>query len=199
METDLYEVLGINRDASKEDIKNAYRARVKETHPDHGGDQESFERVNKAYRILNDAPSRAQYDDTGDIVDKTSLIKDEALECLAVLVAAAVASSGVSDGFDESKVIDGLKTVLKKEIAEHNDNLRDNNQLIGRSTLWYENIVHKKKDKKDSEFHILLDIYRKGINKQNIEIEHSIRVREAALDMLCDVEFAKPGLGGFFS
>ncbi|WP_435127706.1 J domain-containing protein [Halobaculum sp. D14] len=47
-----YRELGLTPGASEEDVKSAYRDRVKETHPDSGGDEESFKRVTRAYETL---------------------------------------------------------------------------------------------------------------------------------------------------
>ncbi|USZ66752.1 DnaJ domain-containing protein [Halorussus salilacus] len=48
-----FEVLGIDRDADDEDIKRAYKRRVKEAHPDHGGTAEEFQAVREAYDRLS--------------------------------------------------------------------------------------------------------------------------------------------------
>lgn len=45
----IWKVLGLRPDASVEDIKRAYRARAKETHPDQGGDAETFRALHRAY------------------------------------------------------------------------------------------------------------------------------------------------------
>ena len=56
---DYYEVLGIDKSASADDIKKAYRKKAKEFHPDlHPGDKEceqKFKEVNEAYEVLSDA------------------------------------------------------------------------------------------------------------------------------------------------
>ena len=63
---DLYEELGVDRDASRDEITAAYRARAKELHPDaHPGDADAadrFTRVGSAYRVLSDPVERARYD-----------------------------------------------------------------------------------------------------------------------------------------
>lgn len=66
METDLYSILGITRDATLADIKRAFRKAVKHHHPDKGGDAEQFRRVAHAYEILINPDKRKIYDDTGD-------------------------------------------------------------------------------------------------------------------------------------
>ena len=66
---DYYEVLGIAKGASEDEIKKAYRKQAKKYHPDlHPGDKEAeekFKEVNEAYEILSDANKRARYDQFG--------------------------------------------------------------------------------------------------------------------------------------
>jgi molecular chaperone DnaJ len=65
---DLYEILGVPRDASTEDIKKAYRKLAREHHPDVNADpaaEERFKEVAAAYEILSDSNKRAQYDAYG--------------------------------------------------------------------------------------------------------------------------------------
>ena len=51
---DARRTLGVDADASQSEVKAAYRDRVKETHPDSGGDEEEFKRVNSAYEPLKE-------------------------------------------------------------------------------------------------------------------------------------------------
>lgn len=73
MSEDLYETLGVGEDATDKEIKDAYRDKAKQTHPDkEGGDKEKFQLVQKAYSILSDPHKRKLYDETGedgDVVD----------------------------------------------------------------------------------------------------------------------------------
>ena len=61
----LYDVLGIPRDATKEDIKKAYRKRAAKCHPDVGGDVEEMKSIVHAYGVLSDHLKKDYYDNHG--------------------------------------------------------------------------------------------------------------------------------------
>jgi molecular chaperone DnaJ len=66
---DLYEILGVRRDATQEDIKRAYRRLARELHPDVNGSPDAehrFKEVAGAYEILSDPGRRQQYDAFGE-------------------------------------------------------------------------------------------------------------------------------------
>lgn len=63
--TKLYEVLGVEKDATEKDIKKAYRKLAVKHHPDKGGDEHLFKEINAAYEILSDPKKRELYDKYG--------------------------------------------------------------------------------------------------------------------------------------
>ena len=62
---DYYEVLGLNKDASDDEIKKAFRRIAIEHHPDRGGDEAKFKEANEAYEVLKDPAKRQRYDQFG--------------------------------------------------------------------------------------------------------------------------------------
>ncbi len=66
MSKDYYNILGVDKSASQDDIKRAFRKKAHEFHPDKtGGNEAKFKEVNEAYQVLGDAKKRTQYDQFG--------------------------------------------------------------------------------------------------------------------------------------
>jgi len=74
MPKDYYKILGVNRDASQEEIKRAYRKLALEHHPDKNRDADGtrFKEINEAYQVLSNPQKRAQYDQFGTTFDDAS-------------------------------------------------------------------------------------------------------------------------------
>ena len=66
MSKDYYDILGVKKGASAEEVKRAYRKLAHQHHPDKkGGDEKKFKEINEAYQILGDEQKRTQYDRFG--------------------------------------------------------------------------------------------------------------------------------------
>ncbi len=69
MARDYYEILGVSRDADKEEVKRAYRRLARKYHPDvnkEEGAEERFKEINRAYEVLSEPEMRARYDRFGE-------------------------------------------------------------------------------------------------------------------------------------
>ncbi len=65
MAKNYYETLGVDKKASKEDIKKAFRKLAQQHHPDKGGDEARFKEITEAYAVLADDKRRREYDSYG--------------------------------------------------------------------------------------------------------------------------------------
>ena len=67
---DYYQILGVPKNASEEEIKKAYRKLAHQYHPDKpGGDEKKFKEINEAYEVLSNKEKRAQYDKFGQVFE----------------------------------------------------------------------------------------------------------------------------------
>ncbi|MGF1539324.1 MAG: molecular chaperone DnaJ [Pleurocapsa sp.] len=69
MAGDYYQILGVSRDADKEELKRAYRRLARKYHPDvnkESGAEEKFKEINRAYEVLSEPETRARYDRFGE-------------------------------------------------------------------------------------------------------------------------------------
>jgi len=81
MSKDYYEILGVGKNASQDDIKKTYRKLAKKHHPDKNQDNpeadEKFKEISEAYEVLSDEKKRMQYDRFGTVGDKGNFGRQE--------------------------------------------------------------------------------------------------------------------------
>lgn len=115
---DLYETLGIARDASADDIKQAYRKMAKKHHPDReGGNAAAFNAITKAYDVLSDPARRAKYDQTGDAsVDPDNL--DAAAKNQIVIALGTAMQACAQSGSDPemNDILTMVRNILREPI-----------------------------------------------------------------------------------
>lgn len=66
---DYYEILGVAKTATQDEIKKAFHKLAHKYHPDKGGDEKKFKEINEAYQVLSDQQKRAQYDQYGRVFE----------------------------------------------------------------------------------------------------------------------------------
>lgn len=109
-----YAVLGVGRKASIEEIPRAYRKRVKETHPDAGGDRQEFDKVTRALQVLSDPERRDRYDRGGDDSERPPE-EVEALHMLSSDIQMAIQACLQNPRIN---LIDQVKGMLEQKLRE---------------------------------------------------------------------------------
>ena len=67
-----YDILGLSKEATADDIKKAYRKQAMQHNPDKGGDEATSKQIQEAYDILSDENKRSQYDRYGSATGNNS-------------------------------------------------------------------------------------------------------------------------------
>lgn len=111
MAKDYYEILGVNRGASKEEIKKAFYKLAHKYHPDKkGGNEEKFKEVNQAYQTLSDDEKRSKYDQFGSSYEN---------------MGGAQGGYGGFEGFDFSNFAGGFQNGTEFDFGNLNDIFSD--------------------------------------------------------------------------
>jgi len=137
--TDPYDILGVGRDASDEQIKAAYRKRAKGAHPDSGGDAEAFGRLKKAHELLLDPVRRKVFDDTGYDVELTDAVDLQALVAIEKLITDMVLDEREPGTFDpvahmRASLLEEIRKAnfSKSELERHSDRIRLHLDRLGK-------------------------------------------------------------------
>ena len=168
-----YEILGVNKTASPDEIKRAYRSRAKQVHPDKGGKQSDFEPVVRAYEVLSDPERRQLYDSTGK--DRQPPIDAAVQQVLLNLFNQALAAEA------DVPLVETVRNAVKegkRKFAESIKTLKDRKKKLTarRKTVKStggENIVH-----------MIVDRELDSIAQQIASAERDIKIGDAALKAL---------------
>lgn len=91
-----YEILGVSKDATEQEIKKAYRTLAKEHHPDTGGEEARFKEIQQAYDVLSDSEKRARYDAGEEVEQPQNTRETQARMFLYTLFEQCIDKYGVS-------------------------------------------------------------------------------------------------------
>lgn len=169
MTADLYETLGVERQAAGADIKRAFRKRAKATHPDAGGTADEFDRVNRAYVVLIDPDRRAEYDQTGNVDEKVDNSHVEALTILQQMMDHVIEQVGDVVSID---VVAEMRNSMDKRIAEIERDMAQRRKKVRRLERFAgkfrkadgENVLRKMVDAKIGNIQCGIDSGEKAIS-----------------------------------
>lgn len=189
MTADLYEILGVQRDATTAEIHAAFRKLSKLHHPDKGGDREEFERMKLADDVLTDEARRAAYDETGDTGEQMG---DERINSEAIATLSSVLGLALSE-FDARHAMGGgdLLVIMKRLLGTKLDEIKKDRAKCETEADKMERIK-KKITVKTGENHLakLLD---RGIQAAQASVKGAdiaLRIGNRTMEMLETYDFA---------
>lgn len=179
---DLYEILGVARKATAEQIKAAYRDKAKAAHPDGGGSAGAFAELKHAYEVLGSPEKRASYDRTGDPDPHPE--RDEAM---AIALIADMVLQLVDDLRDYR--MDPIKIMAQTLDRNIGHEMGVGERAI-RERLKCKDLLHRFKSKGKSRI-ILTVLERRIVEIENEMLESKRRVNrmKRAKEMVLDHEF----------
>jgi curved DNA-binding protein CbpA len=115
----LYEILGVPRDADAATIRRAFRKKVRKSHPDGGGSTEDFNTLKSAYDILSDPVRRRRYDETGETIDlSTDPHLAKIIEILSIALDQSLVKLNASGSWRDSEILSAMTDILIQGSSE---------------------------------------------------------------------------------
>ncbi len=184
--SDLYRVLGVDRDATQDEIHRAYRLRAKISHPDSGGSVEAFKKLVAAYDVLSDKKRRERYDSTGQVEPTLPDNLDvHALEVLAVKLGMIIHAEQDVTSMDIGAVIE---QTIRKDITQYRADIENQRRAIERLTRLRAQVKYKANGE-DNKLARVLDWHGVSANSHIKKDEEAVCIMERALEILQDYSF----------
>ena len=175
-----YEELGVERGATPDEIRKAYKLAAHATHPDReGGDEDLFKKASAAYEILRDPVKREYYDRTGD---SDANLMDNADRMVMDAFSATIERGFRGDIVEEvSRIIDQLQQQKQEQLSEITTEIeklsRMANRVKAKGRNLYQQLIESKMHDAES---------RRQVTEQTINI------CDVATDRLMDYSDAEP-------
>lgn len=184
MKTTLYDILGVDIKATSEEIKKMYYKKAKETHPDVGGSDDEFKKLNEAYLILFCETKRKRYDN-GEPVDSINR-NEPSLEQEVVNILCATFISIVENDHITGDTFKNMRKVINNNIAKFES---DKNDFRDKIKKYRHNIKRIKPKGNYKMFVELLEGRIQECNNIIEKIDHNIAIGNNALNMINGCEY----------
>jgi hypothetical protein len=178
---DLYQLLGIKRVATRDEIRKAYRRKAKSSHPDSGGSAEAFNALTAAHEVLSDTRRRERYDTTGEIEQaRADNFDGSAIEVIAQKLGLIIHAEQDVTALDIGAV---LEQTIRDDIVLRKSSIANQKRAMERAAKLRAR-VKRKGDGKDNALARVLD-WHEGSAKDSVrKNEDAVRSMERALEIL---------------
>jgi curved DNA-binding protein CbpA len=178
----LYEILGLGRKATPKEIKEAYRKKARETHPDRGGTNDAFYQVSHAYQVLEDARRRHVYDTTGDdsdLGDQRARLMEELGTLLYTIIDTTVSQGG---NIRVASIIATAKNAIQASITQNTQQAAATRKKIQEMKEGISRL--SRRDGVEDQLKSMLEHRLQGQEASVINFEAVIQRNEVMLDLL---------------
>jgi len=171
MSKDYYNILGVGKSASPDDIKKAFREKAHKFHPDKaGGDEAKFKELNEAYQVLGDSQKRSQYDQYGQTFEQ------------------ARAGGGFS-GFEGFRDFSGFSNGFNINLDDLGDIMGGFGDIFGFSAQGGQG---RRRTKRGSDIEVILNV---DFKQAVFGAEREISLKKNITCQRCQGDGAEPGAG----
>jgi DnaJ-class molecular chaperone len=185
---DPYKVLGVNKDASIDDIKKSFKNRIKSAHPDYGGSSEDFDVIKRAYDILTDAVKRKMW-------DEYRLANDLDIENEARLVASQIAVQILDTCPNDCNFDKEMAEVFEECLKNISFNIQNLTERKERLEKRLEAIC-----KKPADDFLSID-FERTVNDRDIQIRQqklNLEIHKRAFELIREYKFCTERLADIF-
>ena len=181
-----YEILGLNKDCTKEEIRKRYLELSKVYHPDAGGDKNKFSNINWAYHLLYNEESRYQYDNYGKTRDNRSETENKAISYLLNLFEQTLYHPDFMKDINKD-IVETLNEVVNNHIHETKKERKKAKKERKRLEKIRERLSTK--DGKESIFINHIDEKIRLTKSKIAEIDDTKEYMEKAIEILSNQEY----------
>jgi len=169
-----YDILGVGKKASREQIRKAFLKKSKVYHPDAGGDEKKFVELKEAYNVLSDTALRTMYDKYGSVDCDFNLAVDKYTKEYLVFILTEVMKLDPDD----------IMAVMQKESYVRIDKIDNEIKITEKNIQLCEKF--KKRVKKFPESPIIIDILKAKHIKERNKLQE-LEARKAGIERVCDM------------
>ena len=178
---DLYQLLGLKRAATREEVRKAYRRKAKSSHPDSGGSVEAFNTLTAAHDVLADARRRERYDSTGEIEQaRPDNFDGSAIEVIAQKLGMIIHAEQDLTSLDIGAVIE---QAIRADIASRKSSIANQRRAVERAAALRAR-VKRKANNEDNMLARVLDWHEVSAKDNVRKNEEAVRAMERALEIL---------------